>query len=441
MIRICLSRLYSPFPYLELPTSLIPTSSAPLTINFPSRSEPAFPDYSSIHTSTPLDVQLATPRLLLSLLATTNYLGLASLLRESLSLILSTIGPATICQYLNFALGEGIGAEEWDGQYVESAKGFEHVAKPYTTRIGSPNGQSAILSDEEHKCGESVASEPLPTGTSSSASTIRSRGYQGDRSHEMDVPASHYYGLISDKIGEACACWLARWGVDVFDIEMSLEPDHIPKIWAQGGLPVKFVKAVLSSDALFVKDEMQRYQMARRIIDLRRQSWDVDTDSKGDISTIHTQDESAYDIWEEEDAELSGVFAEGIRYSHMVRKIVLEASEMLMWIPVVRRSCHHCSRRRSDHWTSLCSAVRSSSRALVCRGFESKDHLAWQTKQRRRRGAGTSAEDLDSACFPHEEAEIVTTGPGVQRFDERFDLVDQSGRYYAVAGISSHPSG
>jgi hypothetical protein len=46
---------------------------------------------------------------------------------------------------------------------------------------------------------------------------------EGNESTEDDAEELEYfYGATSDRIGEACACWLARWGVDVLGVEEAL---------------------------------------------------------------------------------------------------------------------------------------------------------------------------------------------------------------------------
>lgn len=71
----------------------------------------------------------ATPRFLLSLLATAIYLSVPSLASQAMSSILSTVGPHTVLKYLNFALGKHIGDMELEAGEPEAAVGLEHVAQ------------------------------------------------------------------------------------------------------------------------------------------------------------------------------------------------------------------------------------------------------------------------------------------------------------------------
>ena len=131
----------------------------------------------------------------------------------------------------------------------------------------------------------------------------------------------HFYGFASNKLGEACVCWLGRWGVDVLDIELSLQRPSDIRIWSHRGLPAKFVSAVLSADTLFVRDEMERYTVARKILDLRRSGWEAEMEGKGDSSahgSLAESESDGWDTWEEDEEELAKVFSEGIYYTHMV---------------------------------------------------------------------------------------------------------------------------
>ena len=155
-------------------------------------------------------------------------------------------------------------------------------------------------------------------------------------SEPMESPRSSpsfNYGTVSDKIGEAAACWLARWGPDMLlyeerssrardlplapiptqasisrrradtlpslpstDESSSATPRCIPLIWARGGLTSTWIRELVSSDALFVKAERERYDFARTIVELRRRQG-IDDD-------------------EEKDWEI--MFRDGIYYTNMV---------------------------------------------------------------------------------------------------------------------------
>lgn len=341
--RICLSRLYSQYPQFHFPVSLLPTGAHPLTPSYPPGAP--FPSLEQAYHSVPTNIHLATPRLLLSLLATATYLGLPYLLREVLAIVLRTVGPATVVRYLEFAIGDGIGEVEWEGQDEEGARGLEKIARTVSSGFTAHESDEWIsevesdsashefhdatspgmmhrtstdssASDEVHmKVGDSVSRsgsvKSNATARPTTASTLTPVNEAPTPSAPVDA-LPHYYGFVSDKVGEACVCWLARWGLDVLNIETS-QPQSMPgqsdmkPVWGYGGIPAKFVAAVLSSDALFVPNERGRYHMARRVYDLRREGYDSEP----------VTNESEHDPWEEEEQEIAKVFAEGIYYSHM----------------------------------------------------------------------------------------------------------------------------
>lgn len=332
--RISLSRLYSPYPHLQFPSILLPTPENRLTPSFPPTG--FIPDYRSIQATLPPQAVLATPRLMLSIVATTIYLGHSTLMRETLGMVLRTVGPGTVGRYLAFATGEGIGEEEWEGQTEEGARGLEGVAKPMRRRDADDSSlrsqdHSLSISDSSSQSlsedGIKVRGVPVPSTSDPATPT-------GQNVLDHTTPLSrqdsgtgslsslpHFYGFASNKLGEACVCWLGRWGVDVLDIELSLQRPSDIRIWSHRGLPAKFVSAVLSADTLFVRDEMERYTVARKILDLRRSGWEAEMEGKGDSSahgSLAESESDGWDTWEEDEEELAKVFSEGIYYTHMV---------------------------------------------------------------------------------------------------------------------------
>ena len=342
IMRICLSRLYSSYPRLHFPSDLLPTPTYPLSVAFEQPQRPRS-SLHSIHASLAKTVHLVTPRLLLSLLATTIYLGDNNLMKEVLSMILRTISPATIARYLAFSTGAGIGEEEWSSQDEEAARGLENLGHPLpngrkdTATSGTPDSESGPIvragdarqmDDQERSKVTDTSTPRRPTRQSSGHSTDTIRGRMlalaaedsatpSPRSMSInltDMP--HFYGFASNKIGEACACWLVRWGPDIFEVESNCQEDTPYKVWAHGGIPASYARAVLSSDSLFVKDEMARYRLARQVIELRRKTWDAWEEESGDIS-VPSADQDITGL-EDDEYELQQVFATGIRYSHMV---------------------------------------------------------------------------------------------------------------------------
>lgn len=146
-------------------------------------------------------------------------------------------------------------------------------------------------------------------------------------------------------MGEAAVCWLARWGIDMLQHELSQAsaavvvpipttstpvpsaatpsrmrnvglslslqtslftqpPTKLPHMWRRGGLSSKWVKAILSSDAFFVSSERERYSIACQIVEIRRQDG----------------------INEEEEKDWDDLFTKGIYYVHMVNPFTFLAS-------------------------------------------------------------------------------------------------------------------
>jgi len=184
----------------------------------------------------------------------------------------------------------------------------------------------------------------------------------GSPSSTLDKTGSdllYSYGAVSDKIGEACVCWLARWSADILVSEQQAAggmqpvpfapvatppraigrrstvsgwrtpisdvvcspPAPLPLIWRRGGLTATWVRALVSSDLLFVKGERERYDLAKAVVELRR--------NEG--------------ILEEEEAEWTKMFLEGIYYANMVRLVTpqLLGSKSDVGITDLRRSYLH----------------------------------------------------------------------------------------------------
>lgn len=250
-----------------------------------------------------------TPRFLLSLLATAIYLSIPSVAGQSLRHILTTVGPTTAIRYLNFAIGKGIGPEEENAP--EAAVGLEHLAE-----IAKP-GAEDVISISSKLSGLSV--EDDETRKEDPAEAV----YDEEAEEEATDERQFIYGGVSDKVGEAAACWLTRWGHDMltYEEEQSSSPGiasgsphkahscgalsiavsaqvytPMPLIWRRNGLDARWVRAILSSDLLFVRDERERYDMAKVVLELRRRDG----------------------IDEEEEREFVELFENGIHFMHMV---------------------------------------------------------------------------------------------------------------------------
>ena len=208
------------------------------------------------------NTQWATPRFLLSLIATSTYLGIPSVTSLALTLILGSITPYTAATYLRFASGLGIVSpsilnlddgelstpvDELEGPLV----GWERLSKPKpvaptasssqpaSSSIPAPSSNESPLVDVNHSPNKgSFASPKSPIRKSSPApqlpadllqsdrtgSTMRS-SFEEDLCFDDDNPQL-FYGPSCNKIGEACVCWLSRWGGDVLDWEINLRGEE-----------------------------------------------------------------------------------------------------------------------------------------------------------------------------------------------------------------------
>lgn len=338
LYRLCIARLYGGGPPLFIDPAIVPTPSQPLTPSFPKPPAP-------IHV--PLGHQPATPRFLMSLLAVSIYLCMPSLTAEALSYVTSTIGPFTVIEYLRFAFGEGMGPlQEGD---LDPLVGLEHVAHLVKAETADCNQSSIGTSSRTQGKDVERFSQNLE------ALSVEDQVYScqddanlgSDQSIQKEDPAelssetgsnlSFSYGSVSDKIGEACVCWLARWGADMLVLEQEAEDfskkpyapvatprrtigrrstvsgwrtsvsdiddfphPQPPLIWRRGGLTATWIRVLISSDLLFVRSERGRYDLAKAVVELRR--------NEG--------------ILKEEEVEWAKIFTEGIYYANMVRHLV-----------------------------------------------------------------------------------------------------------------------
>ena len=279
--------------------TLIPTPLHPLTRSFSNCAETEV---------TPPGHHSATPRFLLSLLATAIYLSIPSVAGQSLRHILNTVGPTTAIRYLNFAVGKGIGPEE--DNTPEAAVGLEHLAE-------IPNSGAADVTSISSKL-SCLPIEDDETRKEDPAEAV----YDEDCEGEFTGERHFFYGGVSDKVGEAAACWLTRWGHDMLAYEedsssydvisgssLKKRPDSVfsaalpaqgcqpvPLIWRRGGLDARWARAILSSDLLFVSGERERYEMSKAVLELRRKDG----------------------IDEKEEKEFIELFEKGIHFMHMV---------------------------------------------------------------------------------------------------------------------------
>lgn len=220
--RLATSRLYGGGAPLYTHPSFLPTSTRPLTPGFP------YPPTQLLY---PPGHQPATPEFLLSLLATSLYLEISSLASEAMEAILKTIGPRTVQIYLNFALG--------NSKVVDPdlpAVGLDGLAEDLKGNDGALDVKSKFHLSTANDYVSGLYS-PLSVGSPSSTASLSSTSDESlllSMSHTESsgdvkpvVPRKFYYGPVSDKIGEACACWLAKWGGDMFAEEEKIVLDWL----------------------------------------------------------------------------------------------------------------------------------------------------------------------------------------------------------------------
>ncbi|KAK7468529.1 hypothetical protein VKT23_003033 [Stygiomarasmius scandens] len=332
--ELCIARLYGGGPALYIHPTLIPTPNSPLTPGFP------FPHVNILSFNAPAGQQPATPHFLMSLLATSLYFSIPSLASQALSLILSTIGPYTIMHYLNFALGKHVQREN----ILDSAVGLEDVAEILTE------------DDVEFESDFDDASESV----------------QKEAVSPSQIPRTFHYGAISDKIGEACATWLSRWGADMFvheEHEALKSLDHqssstssasisvtrstsassrpraqtlpssvnssegstirkrvIPSIWIGDGLSPSWIRALISSDFFFIDDERARYEFATRVVEIRRRMKKLEGEHVYGKGKAPVNDDVPADLDDTEEAEWRNLFETGLYYANMTPDVFLKLS-------------------------------------------------------------------------------------------------------------------
>lgn len=354
--EICIARLYGGGPPLYVPPSLIPSTFHPLTPSFSG---------SPLPSDTPKGNQTASPQLLLSLLATAVYLSIPSMASQAVNCIMNTVGPYTVIPYLNFSIGKAIEARP--DHIAEAAVGLENIAQLVTSESRAPSTSCSPL------CTSSTKQDPADD-LSDKLLDLDVQKEDPAESDEVEsepddgpVREPHFhYGLLSDKIGEAAVCWIARWGADMLIHEEKAsrgpelpvtpvpvpaqnvssrkradtmfakpspssepiipEPRVTPVIWARGGLNSKWVRQILGSDLLFVKGEKERYDMACTVVELRRRQ--------------------GMDEEEEKDWEI--LFREGIYYANLLVDDIIAISQHVS--PTTGRPFAPLSVLQEAHW-------------------------------------------------------------------------------------------
>lgn len=285
-------------------------------------------------------------------------------------MILGSVGPTTVIQYLNFAIG--IPIQSPVEHEPKAAVGLEMLAREI--RESPSYAPSTRSSSIKHSRGVDAKQEPeslsqkledLNIKKEDPSELLSDSSETEDDDGRSSEPFLHY-GAISDKIGETAACWLARWGPDILVYEQRSTKDlptsissrpmsfpsqaiedisnHvIPVVWNRGGLNHTWIRALVSSDTLFVKGERERYEFAKSVIDLRRR----------------------FGIDQKEEEEWTRMFSTGIYYAHMVRS---QSSACVITlntiISVTGRYNHVVTRCFTYYRTTLCTIICFTSSPL-----------------------------------------------------------------------------
>ncbi|TIC41760.1 hypothetical protein E3Q08_03108 [Wallemia mellicola] len=375
----CLGYLYGKSSNLVLDSKFKPTPQYPLTPSYPTFEQPQ---------SNSSNTQLATPEFCVSLIATAIYLGCPSIANKALNFILASISPINVSFFLKFALGEGLGAHRhWYPGEQEAAVGMEEIGlvmeKCLDTHIetseseATPSGVATPISASHENNLDKLSTIDIASKT---------EDYSVDSDTEDYIPSFHY-GAASDKVGEACVCWLSRWALEIIEIEDILVNDDgeithpsgcIPfATWSLEGIPAKWIRAVISSDSLFVPGgEWQRYKLASRIVELRRRQ------NKGALSYS-------------DECEFDRMFADGIYYTHMTfeqlsiiqREMSPTTGRPYVPIRILQQALWSHSELQNRIEVSSKTSAENSDLSLTFNSWEireklrSKDGKAWSEKR------------------------------------------------------------
>ncbi|KAG0149731.1 hypothetical protein CROQUDRAFT_131114 [Cronartium quercuum f. sp. fusiforme G11] len=316
--------------------------------------------------------QPASPNFLCSLLVCANYLGMTNLAEETTSLIKRTITPFTVVKYLTFADGRSMDEDDLERQ--ASCRTLESISQTLVSNDTHHHSPSSAY----QQSAEFVKESNLSSNTSQNSSLTEEEG--GD---EREGLLCH--GAPAQKIGQACSAWLSKWATELIALEEALvEEDEynllppgpqetlvlerfpwlrrpVMKVWrATGGLPSRWIRVLVSSDALFLgrdicgpRDvskcgaggEWERFGLARRVMDLR------DRERPKKSSSVKVDD------------ELARMFNDGIYYSHL-------SFEQLSFIatdrsPITQQKYVTSTRLQRAHWLATEFRLKLSLRASL----------------------------------------------------------------------------
>lgn len=208
--------------------------------------------------------------------------------------------------FRRFATGKGLGAHP----FVDAAcRGLEGVGAPYNLTRSQAHWTPSLDRSLSTSSSTSYASSVVSSDTPDLSTT----------GHDTEDDNGIFVGPEGERVGEACACWLAKWGSDILRAEEWIAGGHgnaesffydderppaavegnadlrppTLRVWSslEGGLSSRWVRGIISSDAFFIAasggtpesdatgvghsglgsdGEFERYLFAKRVVQLRR---------------------------------------------------------------------------------------------------------------------------------------------------------------------------
>lgn len=163
----------------------------------------------------------------MSLLSTAIYLGLNPLVKECVGLVLGSVGPWSIRQYLGFAVGEGAGIDDGcqEETGIQGLQGLAHrLPKQEQEQVKNESQEPVFTLEKEVKLEQPMDLEDAGHTSVKQSQTSKVMADVDEPNHSMDDPLAHlpprfFYGPVGDKIGEACIAWLSRWAIDLLEVE------------------------------------------------------------------------------------------------------------------------------------------------------------------------------------------------------------------------------
>ncbi|KAG0151235.1 hypothetical protein CROQUDRAFT_87037 [Cronartium quercuum f. sp. fusiforme G11] len=223
------------------------------------------------------DHQPAPPNLSLSVLVCADYLGMESLVYETLRLIRSTITPFTIIPYLQFAQGTPFNNELSDSELLLGCRNLESIARP-NLELNPTDADLRVTKHDGKLC----------------------------------------YGPFAEAIGFACASWLGKWSTELIRLEEVLSEQDEQLLLPAGQAEAALVRLIGDVPGEGQGGEWERYRLAKRVTELREQKRAfLQLKQKSDDIPNSDIKHSTSLPGLKPDPELFRMFQDGIYYSHL----------------------------------------------------------------------------------------------------------------------------